>query len=355
MENTNENRVPQEEVKTIDNAVSTTGKTDIAKNKKMFLYGLSAFVAVVIIFIGIFGFVRVRAGATDGFTYYSAKFMHLPLMSVDGQKIAYVDYLDDMEAIKTMKNYEKESNAGVVSDLTEEQMSDQVVWRLANNAMVSQIAKKFDVKVEKKDIEDLKTQVLQQFKSEEELENELIKRYGWNLKLYETKVIRPFVLQSKVSEKIQTDKDAINTVLSQADEVLEKIKNGASFEEMAQLYGSDGTKDSGGDLGWFGKGEMVAQFENAVFALKKGQLSETLVETEFGYHIVKVTDTKTERVKDESGKWVNEQKVRASHILFRFPIFEQYMDDYLKKVQIKFYSKIHNPFKNDAEAPLANQ
>jgi len=356
MDNTNENKnLVAEEKNSSQEVVLSADNKQISKNKQMFLYGFGALIFIVLVVIGIFGFVRVRAGATDGFAYYSAKFMRLPLASVNGQKIAYVDYLDDMKAIWTMKNYEEQNNGGVAMELTQEQMSDQVVWRLANNLMISQVAKNLNIKIEKKDIEDLKKQVLEQFESEDELEKELIKRYGWNMQAYEAKVIRPFVLQSKVSDMVQTDQVALSEIRQKAQDVLEQIKNGANFEEMAGLYGEDGTRETGGDLGWFGKGEMIPQFEAAAFNLKKGELAQELVETEFGFHVLKVYDTKTERVKNESGTWVNEPKVKASHILFMYPSFEKYMDSYLKKAEIKFYSKIHNPFEMSVEQTIITE
>lgn len=81
----------------------------------------------------------------------------------------------------------------------------------------------------------------------------------------------------------------------QANEILQKIKDGADFAEMAKQYGSDGTKDRGGDLGWFGKGQMVAPFENAIFGAKETGLLPTLVKTQFGYHIVKVNNLLTKK------------------------------------------------------------
>ncbi|MBR0600438.1 peptidylprolyl isomerase [Sinanaerobacter chloroacetimidivorans] len=74
-----------------------------------------------------------------------------------------------------------------------------------------------------------------------------------------------------------------------AKEILDKIKAGAKFEDMAKEYGTDGTKDTGGSLGTFGRGKMVKEFEDAAFALEPGQLSD-VVKTEWGYHIIKVTD-----------------------------------------------------------------
>lgn len=80
-----------------------------------------------------------------------------------------------------------------------------------------------------------------------------------------------------------------------AQDVLNKIKGGADFAEMAKTYGTDGTSTRGGDLGWFGKGQMVGAFEKACFAPSSPGLLPNLVETEFGYHIIKITQAKTNK------------------------------------------------------------
>ncbi|MCP3852379.1 MAG: hypothetical protein GY694_19420 [Gammaproteobacteria bacterium] len=84
------------------------------------------------------------------------------------------------------------------------------------------------------------------------------------------------------------DEEAKNQVKSDAESVLVKIKEGADFSEMAKQYSKDpGSADSGGDLGFFGKGEMVPAFEESAYSLNPGDISE-LVESTFGYHIIKL-------------------------------------------------------------------
>src|SRR5690606_37416484 len=78
-----------------------------------------------------------------------------------------------------------------------------------------------------------------------------------------------------------------------ANEVLAQIKGGASFEEMARQHGTDGTAAVGGDLGWFTQGRMVKEFEDAVFNFNSTGLLPQPVKTQFGYHIIKVTEPET--------------------------------------------------------------
>ncbi|MFC1534895.1 SurA N-terminal domain-containing protein [Thermodesulfobacteriota bacterium] len=91
--------------------------------------------------------------------------------------------------------------------------------------------------------------------------------------------------------------DEQKKVKDKALSVLEKARAGQDFSELAKEYSEGPTKDRGGDLGSFPRGQMVKPFEDAVFKMKKNQISD-LVKTSFGYHIIKVEDIKEEKTKD---------------------------------------------------------
>ena len=70
------------------------------------------------------------------------------------------------------------------------------------------------------------------------------------------------------------------------NDIRDRINGGESFAKMAEEYSIDGSRKRGGDLGWFGRGVMVKEFERAAFDLKKGEVSG-VVKTQFGYHLIK--------------------------------------------------------------------
>jgi len=98
-------------------------------------------------------------------------------------------------------------------------------------------------------------------------------------------------------------------VKKQAEDLLAKMKAGADFAKLATEYSEDeGSKVKGGDLDFFGKGRMVPEFDKVAFSMKPGEISD-LVKSQFGYHIIKVTDKKpaTTKTLDEVRAQIEDQ------------------------------------------------
>jgi parvulin-like peptidyl-prolyl isomerase len=87
--------------------------------------------------------------------------------------------------------------------------------------------------------------------------------------------------------------------LALANELRTRLLAGEDFAALAEEYSDDGSSASGGDLGWFARGAMVAPFEEAAFALAVDEISEP-VKTDFGYHLIQVLERDAERPKDEA-------------------------------------------------------
>jgi peptidyl-prolyl cis-trans isomerase SurA len=102
--------------------------------------------------------------------------------------------------------------------------------------------------------------------------------------------------------KVEPGSDVLDSALERAERVEALLAEGRDFAELATEYSEDASAESGGDLGYFGHGDMVHEFEEAAFALNPGEVSD-IVRSQFGYHIIKC------EAKDQD-------RVRCRHILF---------------------------------------
>ncbi|MFH1072327.1 MAG: peptidylprolyl isomerase [Nanoarchaeota archaeon] len=122
-------------------------------------------------------------------------------------------------------------------------------------------------------------------------------------------------------EQVNASHILLNTS-AEADKIYADVKNGADFEEQARKYSIDPSAQyNGGNLGFFSKGMMVKEFEDAAFALKVGEISKP-VKSQFGWHIIKVYDKKEsqtiqyEEVKDDILNALEMQKAQDAFDLF---------------------------------------
>nr|WP_279342569.1 peptidylprolyl isomerase [Geotalea sp. SG265] len=120
----------------------------------------------------------------------------------------------------------------------------------------------------------------------------------------------------------------------EAQEILKQLKAGGNFEELARKHSIDAAAAKGGDLGWFGKGSMLPEFEQAVFGLKEGSTSG-IVKTKYGYHIIKLTGKRPAGIRplDE----VKEQIKAAILPEKQQEVFKKLKEDLKKgaKIQVK--------------------
>jgi len=94
-----------------------------------------------------------------------------------------------------------------------------------------------------------------------------------------------------VSNTLRDDAGTMAAARLKLEGLKKQLDAGANFAELAASYSEDGTAASGGDLGWFGRGKMVTEFDEVVFALEPGKASGVF-QTQFGYHIVIVDQKK---------------------------------------------------------------
>jgi len=192
------------------------------------------------------------------------------------------------------------------------EQENQVLAEMIDEAVLVQAADKENIQIDEARktelINDVKEYLTtQRFKSEEELNNALQAENLTMAELEETlakQVKIESLYKSKIEKVVLTEEDKsyydeqirarhiLVDTEEEARELLEKIKAGEDFAELAKNYSKDpGSAENGGDLGFFGRVMMVEPFEEAAFALEPGQVSEP-IKTDFGYHIIKVEEKK---------------------------------------------------------------
>jgi peptidyl-prolyl cis-trans isomerase C len=122
----------------------------------------------------------------------------------------------------------------------------------------------------------------------------------------------------------------------EAKKVAEELKAGGDFAALAKKYSQDRGGAAGGDLGYFTRGQMVKEFEDAAFTLEKGKLSDP-IETQFGWHILKVEDKRNrqppsfEDVKEQITTSLVQTKLRGSVQELRNKAKVEFIDPEIKK------------------------
>ena len=158
--------------------------------------------------------------------------------------------------------------------------------------------------------EDLKKKTLDQFMKDDQV-SETDLRFLIESSLYREKVMEAVLKDQGVSQ-MEEQVWARHILVADeqtANEVLAKVKEpNADWYALANQYSTDtGSKNNGGDLGWFGKGKMIPEFEQAGFALQPGEISQP-VKTQYGYHIIQTLGHENRPIPDQDYQTLRQQK-----------------------------------------------
>ncbi len=242
------------------------------------------------------------------------------LARVNGEPVTKVDF------DRLIKNIEARANQPVPAERRNE-VFRQALDQLVTYTVLSQETRARTVVVADEEVDDRVKQMRAQFKSEDEFKKALDAR-GMTLdklksdtrtdlginKMVDSEVAtqaaasdaecRDFydknpdkfkqdeaVRASHILFRVDENADAATKkkAMDQAQAVLKEARAGADFAELAKKHSADGSAQQGGDLNFFTKGQMVPPFDQAAFSMKPGEISD-IVTTQFGYHIIKVTD-----------------------------------------------------------------
>lgn len=207
-------------------------------------------------------------------------------------------------------------------EITKDELYENLVSQYGASALSTMIsdkivdleAKKEDIKITDKEIDKEMKTLIESYGDEETFEQQLattgatkstlekdIVTYLQTVKLLEPRMkisdeeINTYFKENKDSLAQEEQVEASHILVeskAEAKDIIEKLADGKKFADLAKEYSTDtASAEKGGELGFFGKGEMAEKFEKVAFSLEKGKISDP-VKTSYGYHIIKVTDKK---------------------------------------------------------------
>jgi len=238
-----------------------------------------------------------------------AGWLPYPAGFVNQQVVWLDDYWSDLDTLKFFYSYQV--SLGNYKEMPSEQSLKDTAWeRLSSLIVVSQIAQEYGITVTPEEVSQEIDQIVKETGDIEAVQKNLFEYYRWDIDTFSDKVVYPYLLEQKVIDAIGKNEEISREAEQKANEVLDKVKaDPNSFADFASQYSDDiATAEAGGDLGYFNRGVMVPEFEDAVFALEPGEISD-VVKTQFGYHIIMLEEKAVDN--DDPGNI----QVKARHIL----------------------------------------
>lgn len=275
------------------------------------------FVLLVVAGVGLY-YQKFNSPATELIT----RIIPYPVAIVNFQPISYYQWHKQTQALINFYQREKTKNPSLIIPTLAETQT-HILERMINEKIIEELANKYNLSVTNTDLDEGIKELSQSpgIGNTEILSQQLMDLYNWSLVDFKKEIIKPLLLKNKVEVAVASDERVNQQALNKAKEILAKINNGESFEELARKYSGDISALQGGDLGYFSKGQMIPEFEKVAFTLNSGEVSD-IVKTKLGYHIIQVI----EKLVDENNEVV---QIRARQIL----IPSKKLDDYLAEIK----------------------
>lgn len=256
--------------------------------------------------------------------------------SVNGQDISQEEFDADFEVFKNL--YERELGEDVLDQTGQdgvslgESLKESILEKLIMEKLIAEESEKLKITISDEELKVAVEKSISDMGGQESFD-EFLTNMNITRDFYESNLKKELLVQKHKEEFLGTlaitDEDAqaffeenkdVSTIVrashilvateEEGKAILERLSNGEDFATLATLESLDSVSaTNGGDLDYFGRGKMIAEFEEAAFALEEGETSD-LVKTEVGYHIIRVTEKKDsfEELKDEIVNLLKENK-----------------------------------------------
>ena len=266
----------------------------------------------------------------SGFPIFYAKLRNLPAISMKNEKISYVDfkYLFNKNKIFYENNKKNDFYYKTPSDYY---IENDIENKIIKDFKINILSKKYNVFISDREVYDETKKYIEKFETKENLESFIKKYYGIDLKFFQEKYIKSYLLMHKLDLFLKNNKAINKNNINKIETAENKIKNeDINFYTVANEYNiNEELKESGGSIGWIEKKELLNAFEELKdIEIKKGLITNILKNNN-GYYILKIDNF------DDSEK--ENEFVKVSIIKIPTINLNEYLQKEFNNIRIKKY------------------
>ncbi|HUT22242.1 MAG TPA: peptidylprolyl isomerase [Candidatus Bipolaricaulota bacterium] len=317
-------------------SILTTEKVDSAKKETKKIFGfihkhhaLAALLLIVFAVCAVLssGLLAYKYGVSNVYLNKLTSNVPYPAVLVNYRIVSLHDYYKELENFKLLVAKQQ-------PELTSEQeleLKETVMDKLIHDKVIMQLADKFDVKLSYDDIAAEKEKAVTEIGgTKEEVDSKFLEAVGIDFDTFFNEMVLSSVYQERVAEKYAENEDIKKEPRKLAQEVLKLVQKGKeSFEDLAKKYSQDSRfAPLGGEVGWVSADMLPKALQDAVMAMEVGDTSD-LIETEQGFHIIKITDKRSE----------GGDEAFVYDIFIRISDFEAYLVDYISNSKVRKFVK----------------
>jgi hypothetical protein len=262
-------------------------------------FSLGMFVFVLFIVLGFF----VCRNHNNNISKKIAAYIPFPAVVVDYHRfITLKNINEDLRSVRSFYENQDFSASGLRVDFstTDGQKrlkikEKDILNKLISDKIIELLAREKGVVVSKESVDQNVARKIKEFGGEDKIKENLNNLYGWSVDDFKEKIVRPSLYRDEMEKIVQSEYEQSqnNEQREKMQKAQERLSKNEDFSSVAKDFSQGETANKGGELGWFSSDQILDELAEASFSLKEGERTD-IIESELGYHIVKLEEKKIE-------------------------------------------------------------
>ncbi|MDD3486784.1 MAG: peptidylprolyl isomerase [Candidatus Moranbacteria bacterium] len=303
---------------------------------------LAIFAVLASVILGVYEF-----NWSNRFFVSATKNIPFPALYIRGAGFVSVNEVkSDLQSVKKFYESQDFAKLGMRIDFNTDQgqkrlkvKEKEIISKLVENKVVEALAEKQGIAISNSDVNAELEKNIAQFGNKDNLMSDLARLYGWTIDDFSEKVVKPEMYAAKLSENYAGSLDTGAEQEKAQDLYKQATAKNADFATIAKENSDGQSGEDGGDLGWSTQDQLIGPVGEKAFSMKVGEISDP-VESELGFHILKLTEKKTDN---------GVEIVHLSQIFVKKPTFSDWLSGQMKNYPVTVFVKEYQWNSGDAK------